>query len=369
MRRKVEAILRNHLRSGDLGFFYRSFKNYLLTYGSIVAHRPFSGPTLAVISPTFRCNLKCRMCEFWKRPSGKELGKEALFRVMDDLFDMGTPLISFSGGEPLLREDIFELISYAAGRAAVHVASNGTLITRETARRLCELGVAGVTVSLDAAEAGVHDRIRGVHGSFVKALEGVRHLSEEAERSRSGLSVDIVAVISGDNAGQIPRLLDVATEMNVAAVGILPIHRFDGPAPGAGGRPGRECADGIQATLDHLIMARKRGGLVDNSVGYLNEVKRYFSGHPRRSPCSAGWTTCVVDCLGNVYPCYGYYVMGASAVGTVEGRGLKGIWFSDDYNRLRSDLFTCKKCVWNCHGEFDVLFRSAMRIRELIGSR
>jgi len=364
MRRKAKAVLLSNLKSENVSFFYRLSRNYLLTYLSILGKRPLTGPMLAVISPTYRCNLKCEMCNFWKKRDERELEKEAFFEVINDLAEMKTPMISFSGGEPFLREDIFDLIQHASSKTAVHIASNGTLITREMARRLCDLNVDGVTVSLDASEAVVHNHIRGDRNSFQKALEGLQNLVESSKDSR--LSVDIVSVLSEGNAAQILPLLELARRIGIDAVGIIPLHKMNDRPNSLEPISKHELAQ-IETVIDDLIKNRNQNGIVDNSIPYLKEVKEHFRGNPKRSSCSAGWTTCVIDAAGHVYPCYGFYVMGET-IGNIRHMNIRDIWFSDHYNHQRKQFFLCKKCLWNCHGEFDVMFRTAIRIKEIVGN-
>jgi len=131
---------------------------------------------------TRRCNLFCAHCytDSHDREYEGELTTEEALRVIDDLAQFGVPVILFSGGEPLLRHDLFELIRYAKEKGIRGVLStNGTLITRDVARRLKEFGLSYVGISIDGPEH-VHDKFRGKKGAFQASLQAIRDcLAEE----------------------------------------------------------------------------------------------------------------------------------------------------------------------------------------------
>ncbi|MCX6996588.1 MAG: 12,18-didecarboxysiroheme deacetylase [Kiritimatiellaeota bacterium] len=128
-----------------------------------------------------RCNLRCVHCysQSHDREYDGELSHAEGLRLMDDLADFGVPVILFSGGEPLIRPGIFELIAHAVQRnMRAVVSTNGTLITEGVAARLRDAGLSYVGISLDGLEA-VNDRFRGMTGAFSRALTGVRNCLQQ----------------------------------------------------------------------------------------------------------------------------------------------------------------------------------------------
>ncbi|MDP2991575.1 MAG: 12,18-didecarboxysiroheme deacetylase [Kiritimatiellota bacterium] len=124
-----------------------------------------------------RCNLRCVHCYSQSRNEdySGELSHAEGIRLIDDLAGFGCPVLLFSGGEPLMRPDIFELIEHAAARKMRAVIStNGTLITKEVAKQVKAAGLSYVGISLDGLEE-TNDRFRGVAGAFNDALAGVRN--------------------------------------------------------------------------------------------------------------------------------------------------------------------------------------------------
>ncbi|MGE0358975.1 MAG: heme d1 biosynthesis radical SAM protein NirJ [Burkholderiales bacterium] len=152
-----------------------------------------------------RCNLACMHCYSISADVDfpGELGTEDVMRVMDDLKAFGVPALILSGGEPLLRRDIFE-IAARAKRMGFYTAlsTNGTLIDAPLARRIGETGFDYVGISLDGIEA-THDRFRRQNGAFARSLAALR-LCRDLD-----IKVGVRFTLTQDNAADLPRLLDL----------------------------------------------------------------------------------------------------------------------------------------------------------------
>ncbi len=169
---------------------------------------------VVVWNMTKRCNLKCVHC-YAKAvdPDGVDDISTAQAKVMiDDLAAYGAPVMLFSGGEPLVRQDLVELASYATskGMRAV-ISTNGTLITKEKARELKSVGLSYVGISLDGGEE-IHDKFRAVPGSFKKAIQGVENCMAE------GLKVGLRFTINKRNQGEVPTLFQVVRDLDVPRI-------------------------------------------------------------------------------------------------------------------------------------------------------
>jgi radical SAM protein with 4Fe4S-binding SPASM domain len=155
--------------------------------GIQVQLRPqFLAPLYVAWEVTLRCNARCLHCYSEAAPGllhPMELTTEEAIGVIDQLADAGLLVLAFSGGEPLLRKDIFQLIDHAVERGlVVQVATNGALVSERLADRLQHSGVRGVTVSLDGATAATHDHFRQFPGLFKRTLRAIRLLSERGLR-------------------------------------------------------------------------------------------------------------------------------------------------------------------------------------------
>lgn len=146
----------------------------------------FSAPLYIAWETSLKCNAKCLHCYSSSGPQANdpnELTTQEALDMIDDLADSGLLILAFSGGEPLLRKDIFQLIERAANRSlVVNIASNGRLITEPIAKKLANSGVRSVTVSLDASVAELHDYFRQSKGLFDKATKAISLLANEGIR-------------------------------------------------------------------------------------------------------------------------------------------------------------------------------------------
>jgi len=180
-----------------------------LRYGETSHNRP-----VVVFNCTQRCNLKCVHC--YAASADKdyegELSTAEARALLKDLADFGCPVVLFSGGEPLLRPDIFELIQFAAESGVRSVLStNGTLITEEVAEKLKTAGVAYVGVSLDGV-GKTNDEFRRVEGAYEAALRGIRNARD------AGIKVGIRFTITRRNVGDVKRIFQLAAEESVPRI-------------------------------------------------------------------------------------------------------------------------------------------------------
>jgi heme b synthase len=163
---------------------------------------------------TRNCNLACVHCRAsaTSGPYSGELDTGEAFRMLDQVTEIGRPIVILTGGEPLLREDIFDIAAYGSKQGLRMVmAPNGTLLTEDIARRLVDCGIKRVSISLDGASAAVHDRFRKVEGAFEGALKGM-----EMAR-RANLDFQVNTTITRTNLDQIPAIQQLAIKLGAVA--------------------------------------------------------------------------------------------------------------------------------------------------------
>lgn len=170
---------------------------------------------VVVWNMTRRCNLRCVHCYAFAQDEnykGDELSTDEGRALIDDLANFGSPVILFSGGEPLLREDLPDLIDYAVkkGLRAV-ISTNGTLITPDKARVFARYNLSYIGVSLDGLQE-VNDRFRGVAGAFAKAIEGIRNARD------AGIKVGLRFTINKRNVEEIPKIFDLLEQENIQRI-------------------------------------------------------------------------------------------------------------------------------------------------------
>ena len=166
---------------------------------------------VVVWNVTRQCNLKCVHCYAHAKniAVANELTTVEGKQLIENLSQFGVPVILFSGGEPLMREDLPELASYAVekGMRAV-ISTNGTLISKEMAYTLKRIGLSYVGVSLDGMET-VNDRFRGVKGAFKSALDGIKNCKA------AGIKVGLRFTINTFNAEELPKIFRLLEEMDI----------------------------------------------------------------------------------------------------------------------------------------------------------
>jgi len=163
---------------------------------------------------TRSCNLNCIHCRAASQygPYEGEYSTERCVSLLDEIAEVGHPVIILTGGEPYMRDDIFHVAAEGDRRGfRMVLATNGTLVTGETAERTKRAGIKRVSVSLDGPDAAGHDLFRGVSGAFKGALEGI-----EAFR-RAGVEFQINTTITETNRNDLPRIMDLAVRLGAAA--------------------------------------------------------------------------------------------------------------------------------------------------------
>ena len=184
----------------------------------------FARPYVISWNLTYRCNLACEHCyldaggtplvgteNFADR---SELGTEECFRVIDEIAAFAPECLTIlTGGEPLLRRDILEIVRRAAERGLwVVVGTNGVRITENVARRLAEAGARGLSLSLDALDPDRHDRFRKVRGAWRNTVEGAEILN------RTGLPFIVQTTAGSHNLGELEAIADFAHDRLAAKV-------------------------------------------------------------------------------------------------------------------------------------------------------
>ena len=172
-------------------------------------------PRLVFWELTTGCNLRCIHCRATAQElvSPLDLSTPEALRVVEQVSSYAHPILVLSGGEPLYRNDLFTIAAYAVERGLlVALASNGTLITPAVADKIRSSGIRRVAVSLDGADAAMHDGFRGISGSFDAAIRGIK------EVQNAGVSTQINTTVTRRNIHQLPQMLDLALKLGADAL-------------------------------------------------------------------------------------------------------------------------------------------------------
>ncbi len=210
-----KRFMKSQLANSKYGeAWLRGFGLVMKGLGKYGVRRPFipAGPIEIVWNFTYKCNLRCKHC--YEDAGGKhpaELSTSDAKQVLDRLSKManiGLPAISLSGGEPLAREDFFEIASYAKKKIGyVAVASNGTLLTEENAACMKNIGIDYVEISIDGASSQVHDSFRGIPHAFERSIQGVKNCV------KAGIDTCIATVFHKENISELDEILSLSKNL------------------------------------------------------------------------------------------------------------------------------------------------------------
>ncbi|MHC1588292.1 MAG: radical SAM protein [Methermicoccaceae archaeon] len=284
---------------------------------------------------TGACNLHCTHCRASAGAAAEdELTTQEALSFIDSLAPY-RPLLIMTGGEPLMRADLFELLAHAQ-KLGIHCAlsTNGTLLTPELARQIRRSGIRRVSISVDGAKAATHDTIRGV-GMFEKALEGARHILD------AGLELQINTTLTKENIHERAGILELALGLGARALHVFMLVPT--------GRAKDECEVSplqYEDTLHWLYeMARQhpeieiRPTCAPHYVRVVHEMENVVP--PRRAGCLGGVSYCFVSRSGDVFPC-GYLPLVA---GSIRESSIEEIWeHSPVFSALRNPDALHGKC-------------------------
>ena len=309
---------------------------------------------LVVWNMTRRCNLKCLHCYITaedKNYSG-ELTLTQAKTMIDDLAKIKIPVLLFSGGEPLLRKDIFELGSYADSNGIrIVLSSNGTLITPEIAAKIKEAGFQYVGVSIDGTET-THDHFRQKKGAFAEAITGIQNCVE------AGIKAGARLTINEHNYESLAEVMAIVEKENILRFCMYHlVYAGRGKEIAKDDISKEQSRKVIEMLVDKVIDWRDRGISVEilttdnhadgvyilkyikkNQPERLAEVKELLEMH---GGCSAGTKMANIDYLGNVHPCQFW---GHVTLGNVKEKPFSQIW-SDPDNEFLKDLRQLRKKI------------------------
>ncbi len=302
---------------------------------------------------TRRCNLRCVHCRSSSEMEVKghpDFSTEEAYRLIDDIVSYAQPVVVLSGGEPLTRADVFEIAHYGTSKGLrMCLATNGTLVTDDMCEKIKQSGIRIVSLSLDGADATVHDDFRSQKGAFDGTINAARLFK------KNGIEFIINSSFTKRNQEQIPAVYQLAKELGATAwymFMIVPTGRgeeimneliskedYDKILDWHYGMEKEEDLLLVRPTCAphyyrvQLQKAKESGGTVKR------RTLKFSTGGSKG--CLAGQLICLIDVDGNVLPC-SYFNLPA---GNVREKSFKEIWEGSDLFR---DLRDYKKYKGRC---------------------
>jgi len=287
---------------------------------------------------TRNCNLSCIHCRASAAsgPHEGELSTQECKDIIDDILSFSEPTVILTGGEPLMRPDVFEIIEYGNNRGLrMVIAVNGTLLDGMAAARLKASGIKRVSLSIDGKDARRHDSFRGVDGSFAAVIQAARTLGE------AGLPFQINTTVTMLNVDDLDEVYAL-----VKSLGAVAWHVFLLVPVGRGsGLKGKELsAEAYEDVLHRLRAIEKKGELemkVTCAPHYYRIVKE-DGDTPKSAGCLAGKSFMFISHHGIAQPC-GYLEVDS---GNVRKEGVRTVWEGSDVFRRLRDLTSYEgKCA------------------------
>ena len=327
---------------------------------------------------THRCNLTCRMCGLWKIGNRKtELELPQIRQLADNLQRLGTTAMSLGGGEPFLREDLDEILRLFYSRGIqVRVLTNGVVANPKLLRRVMDVGVQHLSISLDTLDRARQADICEREGIWERIEEAVRLWAEHL-RPRRGLGV-LNCVVTRLNFEELPRIVEFGESYGFYTSFVpVELHHYRDADLG--------CRDSFHdmpfAPEDHprldaifslLVEMKARGRRIFNSTPFLQHSLKYLKGEPTGYRCRAGSLSFSISPEGLYSMChrfpgtgrYGTEHVSAADPGFVD-------WFLEEHAARDSDRIAsrCQSCFRPCWQEVGLAFTHPRAFLEAAGLR
>ncbi|MDH4211457.1 MAG: radical SAM protein [candidate division WOR-3 bacterium] len=317
-------------------------------------------PVLSEIAVTYRCNLNCEFCYVGDHPQ-RELNTNDLKKIIFKIYrEAMIPSVSFTGGEPLLREDIVSLVSYASQLGVwTNIITNGTLLDRDVVVALKKAGLSSVQVSIEGSNSDVHDYITGKRGAFDSTISGIRLLKEV------GIPVHTNTTLSKNNIAHALEIVNLARRLRLSRLSmnlLIPCGRAAGK---------KEIWMSYSKIGDHILRVKRYAE--EHNIKFL-----WYSPVPLcifnpiahglgNKACAAITGLLSIDPAGNIIPCSSW----REPVGSLLRHSFSDLWQSEKlhcYKHMEYAPDECRRCAHfnECKGACP-LYWQAVGKGEIIG--
>lgn len=302
-----------------------------------------------LLKTTNYCNSDCEYCTHAinriPREEKYSIPNEVIMKTIEDAAKLGVDAISISGGEPLLRHDITEIIKKTVECGIVPVLLTNGLLLDEKWQSLGSAGLRYIIISVDSITPEIYEKQRGA--DFNKALKGIEAALKLREQFE-GTEIHVSAVLTKDNQDDFFKLLDFMNERKIK-VQISPYHKRDDDKEDYSIVE----YESICKLSEKLIKMKKDGWPIANSIGFIKHLPDFFCGGkvmPDYFRCKVGYTNLAIDTYMNVKPCWSFMY---ESMGNLSEESLSEIWHSETMRNNRKKMLECKceGCWYLCTSE------------------
>jgi len=301
-------------------------------------------PLYVVFDITKRCNLKCIHC--YSTPHHEDLELKEVYNVIDNVYEGGAAIIDFGGGEPLLRDDIFDILLYSKNVGLyTSISTNGIFLNEEYIKRLKDLKIDHICISLDGANPETHDYIRNKSGTYEKTIEAIKNCVD------AGINTQVSTVFMSSNIDELEELYNLLDLLNINGWFV-----YDFIPAGRGSELKNEMLNSKQrqqlfeqlqnyaASSNMSIKPYPYSITINSAYGKgtyfykkYGRLTEFFKG------CLTARWTCHISNNGDIHPCY----LLPHKLGNLKKQNFKDIWF-DKSNIILKELRDRKKLRGDC---------------------
>jgi len=328
----------------NLAYAIGNFKEYWKKSKTTIPAKP----TFLIIDCTHKCNLRCKMCDIVK-DTKKELTTKESLKIIKEGIDWDVENIVLSGGEPLIRKDIFEILKFVRkNNNHVGILTNGTFNEQifEKLKPYLINNSLSLIISIDGAKPETHDLIRGKKGLHKKTLNTLNRLKKLKEKHPT-INYGIITIIMNENLEELELLVEMLKKLDVNSIQFQPLLSNNlsmyKREESKFWIPKKRLKD-LDETIEQIKrLKQKHPKLITNSLLELELVKKYFRNKltPKDVKCYAATKTMLISNDGNITACKTSY-------GNIRQK-LKNVWNSKQAEKARILVKECKEpCLLPC---------------------
>jgi MoaA/NifB/PqqE/SkfB family radical SAM enzyme len=337
--------------NNQLSFFNTIKEDYLYNF-SLTMNKPLIGPSMLQLILTTKCNLKCKMCGVW-RADEEEAETPYIKKAIDDAYRLGNlQQVYFTGGEVLMRDDIFSLVKYMKDyypQLVVYLNTNGLLLNKKNIDKLFDLELTDLGISIDSPNPNIHNSLRG-EGVFERVIEALDYIN--AEKKRRNVKYPLLGTLSvlmDQTLDTIYDMLDFCVKHNFSGISIQP-YVCNSDLRG-------QKRDEFWIKEDRIPLLRDTLNRIENKKGkiplYINiecdKIYNYFTQPLYVDKCYAGFTRVLVVGKKINFVCNGPNDEKYQHFGMVDKDSINEAWSSEKAGFFRNTIKSCKNnCVQFC---------------------